>query len=361
MILAFARTSFKTKMEKLSPETKKTPAWKAFGGGIAALGIFASLLALGNFDFSETKTLQAEVLATEAPTQTAAATITLLSPATGKTGDLVQLTVENLEKFDKATSAVYFGADTAKIITVKSDEENKTVLTVQVPPLITADYVVRIVTPTGMTESAQKFILLSTVEPTATPSTVDLPTSTEINLENFENFSKTGSPTTSFKNNSYFEKAAPTSSPGISTIVAPPQNLTVNSSSTGIQLSWQKPTTGKAEKFNIYYGSRSGNYLHRVESENFAEIISQNLEDGEIYFFTIKSVDTFGDESPASAEVSAIFAAKSIENSTNNFYSAVSHPPQLSEQGPAISLGITLLVTLAITLFGFRKKIWAGK
>jgi hypothetical protein len=348
-------------MEKLSPNTKKTSAWKAFGGGIAALGIFASLLVLGSFDFSETKTLQAEVLATDAPIQTTTttATITLLSPATGEAGDLVQLTVENLENFDKATSAVYLGANTAKIITVKSDEENKTVLTVQVPPLITADYVVRIVTPTGMTESAQKFILLATVESTAIPSTVDLPTSTEINLENFENFSKTGSPATSFENN--FEETAPTSSPGISTIVAPPQNLTVNSSSTGIQLSWQKPTTGKAEKFNIYYGSQSGNYLHRVESENFTEIISQNLEDGEIYFFTIKSVDAFGNESPASAEISAIFAAKSVENPTSNFYSAVSHPPQLSEQGPAAGLAIAFLITLAFTLLGFRKKIWAGK
>jgi hypothetical protein len=351
-------------MEKLSPETKKTSAWKAFGGGIAALGIFASLLALGNFDFSETKTLQAEVLATEAPAQTTttAAAITLLNPATGETGDLVQLTVENLENFDETTSAVFFEADTAKIITVEAGEENKTVLTVQVPPLTTAgDYAVKIVTPTGMTESAQKFTLLVTVEPTEIPPTADLPTSTEINLGDFDNVLKTEATATLFENNFEFEKTAPTSPSGISTTVSPPQNLTVNSSSTGIQLSWQKPVTGKAEKFNIYYGSQSGNYLHRVESENFAEVISQNLESGKIYFFTIKSVDTFGDESPASDKVSAIFAAKSVENSTGNFYSAASHPPQLSKQGPAASLAIAFLVTLAVALFGFRKKIWAGK
>ncbi|MCF7836464.1 fibronectin type III domain-containing protein [Candidatus Gracilibacteria bacterium] len=345
-------------MEKLNPETKKKSAWKAFGGGIAALGIFASLLVLGNFDFSEIGTLRAEVLAT-----TPTAAITLLNPTTGETGDLIQLTVENLADFEAETGGIFFGEIPATIDTISAGGADETLITVEVPAIeVAGEYMVKITTPTGMLESPTRFSLLTTTNEVATiPLTIDLPTSPEINLEDSSSFLEAEPVATSFENNFYSEAQTPKRLLRTSEIVSPPQKLKVNSTLTGIQLSWQKPTTGKAETFNIYYGSRSGNYLHRINSKNFAEIISQNLEGGKIYLFAVKSVDAFGNESPASNEVSAIFAAESTKNPTSNFHPAASRPPQLSEQGPAASLAIALLITLAITFFSFRKKIWAGK
>ena len=131
-----------------------------------------------------------------------------------------------------------------------------------------------------------------------------------------------------------------------------PQNFQVESIPEGIQLSWE----GDAQNYWVYYGSQSDSYLHRVAAKSETKIFNQFVE-GNFYFFAVSAVDGDGNESEKSEETSAIFSAPAFtEPAPQIFHPAASKPPQLSEEGPAETLIISVFVALGISFLVFRKR-----
>ncbi len=314
---------------------------KPFLGGLFAVGILASLLILGSSSFQSAKKLKTEV--TEA-TKIDTPTITSLTPISGKIDDLIYLTVDNLENFSKNESGVFFGEMLAEISMVETNNENEITIAVIVPQLINpGEYSVRAVTSSEIIESTNQFKFITSeteylpLEDLETETSED---STET-LEDFENFSDTLNEEHSIT--------------PVITIVSPPQNLQAISTINGINLLWE----GEAKNYQIYYGNESGMYLHRVTSKNSTKTLTKNLENGKLYFFVVSATDNFGNESVGSNEASAIFSAQLTNQPDPQIFHASSpKPPQLSEEGPAETLIISLLTAFGISFFIFRKKIF---
>jgi hypothetical protein len=337
-------------MEELNPSTnKKASGLKAFFGAVSALGIFASLIMLGNSDFQAIDKLKAELVSSDqttdlvlteggvpsdisdqvaeidaiegvapnlplVPNSTATPAITSFDPTSGEEGDLIYITVENLTGFSEETSGVFFGTTPATI-----DAMTETTIVVAVPQISeVGSYPLRVVTTTGAIESAEQFEFVVR-DNAITP---------DLNTENI------GTP--------------------VEISVNPPSGLKAVSTPKGISLTWE----GDAQSYNIYYGSQSGSYIHRVSSENLDEVIAENLQSGEVYFFVVSAVDATGNQSTSSNEVSAIFTLSQESDSFPSFHTSSPKPPKLSEEGPAETLLVSFLLTTGISIFIFRKKIF---
>ena len=82
-----------------------------------------------------------------------------------------------------------------------------------------------------------------------------------------------------------------------------------------VTLTWNAPTTNAdgtpisyfSGDYRIYYGTASGNYSQVTNLNNSNSIVTQqvpNLTDGQLYFFVVTAVNTLGNESGYSNEIS---------------------------------------------------------
>ncbi|MBU1089626.1 fibronectin type III domain-containing protein, partial [Patescibacteria group bacterium] len=142
-------------------------------------------------------------------------------------------------------------------------------------------------------------------------------------------------------------------------LINPPQNLQAVSTAAGIELSWEESADEAVALYNIYYGTKGGGYIHRVTSGDMWEIFSKNLSNGQRYFFMVSAVDASGNESNGSNEVSAIYSPSAdVKAAVPTLHASSPKPAQLSEEGPAAAILISLLATLALLAVIFRKEIF---
>ncbi len=327
-------------------------------GGLFAFGILAGLLMLGNNDSKIAENMKAELPGTST------SAITSFTPTSGKAGDLVYFTVEN---FSDENSEVFFGEQFAEINAFGKNEDGGSTIVVEVPQLAEiGNYAIRIVTTDGMIESSEDFEITEVTTKTEVELSF-LSAALEIEAEN--PIDKNSSPD-DFEKEDFREienLAENFYAPVIAEImINPPQNLQAVSTANGVELSWDELTNGEVSFYNIYYGTKSGGYIHRVISENIYEIFSKNLANGQYYFFVVSAVDANGNESRKSNEASAIYSPSAsaklvltkVGAATSIFHATSSKPSQLSEEGPAATLLISIFVTLALLTTTFRRKIW---
>ncbi|MDD3066520.1 MAG: IPT/TIG domain-containing protein [Candidatus Gracilibacteria bacterium] len=155
-----------------------------------------------------------------------------------------------------------------------------------------------------------------------------------------------------------------------------PQNLQETSDATGWRLTWEKPSLEAAYTYNVYYSTRSGSYLHRFSVDSVTTTpLGNNFSANQHYYLVVTAVDTDGNESNPSNEVSFVF--NGIRNTTVAAFTPMETPtvaemhaaadtpivtveaPKLSEEGPAETLLISGILAALFSGWFFRRKIWA--
>lgn len=71
------------------------------------------------------------------------------------------------------------------------------------------------------------------------------------------------------------------------------------------ELYWSANTESDLHHYNVYYGTTSGVYISVRQETNLSTLI-QNLSDGVPYYFALTAVDSAGNESSFSTEVSKV-------------------------------------------------------
>ncbi len=323
---------------------------KALFGGIAAFGILASLVALGNppTNLSTTTALRAEIVEVDEGTSL----IDSFFPEKGVFDEEVYLIISNLEGLAEG-SEVFFGDTKAEIEISGENGNGGTTIVVKVPKLTeVGGYPIRVVTPEEEFASVEFFELTAASEP---PEVEDLPDEVESDLSGEDLL-----PLSPIED--LYDPETPTATIEMPTnTIAAPQNLTASSTPAGIELSWQAPINEVVSSYRIYYGSQSGKYIHLIETRNLVELLGKNLESGKIYFFAVSAINTMGVEGLVSDEISAIFNGVNTTPATTIFHASAPKPAILSEEGPAETFLIAILAALGTTTFFFRRKLWARK
>ncbi|MCF7845904.1 MAG: hypothetical protein K9L85_01575 [Candidatus Peribacteraceae bacterium] len=348
-------------------QKNKTSKSKAFLGGVLALGIFASFFAFDGGIFATDK-LSADVSeSSPAESEADIPAITAIEPQSGAVGEAVSILIENLESLDRETSGAFFG-DTPADIEAVDQSAGLIVAFVRVPELeSTGSYPIKITTADGLIESAVEFEVtavsdLAPAPDEEAPVEKEAPTETETTggIEEVEpdfsaDFSVPEIPGAETMQAGAIEENLDEPAQIVPLFSGTaPGNLTAQSTESGILLSW----SGNADnKYRVYYGTTSGRYIHRVESENTSIVLNSNFINGTRYFFLVSALDSSGIESSGSNEASAVYSPYAAPIATQLRPSAM--PPKLSEQGPAETLVISLLLTFGIALLIFRRKIFA--
>ncbi|MFH0834336.1 MAG: IPT/TIG domain-containing protein [Patescibacteria group bacterium] len=359
---------------------------KSFLGGLASVGIFLSFFAFKGGVFAP-KNLGADLNETT-PAETVAVTpaITAIDPASGKVGDTISITVTNFSDLTRGTGGIFFGDIPAEIETVDQAADGTTMTIFTKVPDITAlgEYEIKVTTPTTMTTSPTKFQVtaLSDLAPAPTPTTADTTTPT---TEPATTTESTQAPTPDLStaptsNGGQLENQTPPPSDNLATVTQnpepslpapttnvfatppvfagePPANLTATPLSAGIALAWDAPET-EVDHFNIYYGTKSGKYIHRVPATGTFTLLNSNFVNGTKYFFMISAVATDGTESQGSNEAASIYSPTAPQT-IGTLHSASEKPEKLSEQGPAETLAVSIFVALVASGIIFRRKIFA--
>ncbi|MCP4114857.1 MAG: fibronectin type III domain-containing protein [Desulfobacteraceae bacterium] len=71
-----------------------------------------------------------------------------------------------------------------------------------------------------------------------------------------------------------------------------------------VKLSWQPNSETDMASYRVYYGTASRDYGLPIPVGNITEYTVMNLDDGKKYYFAVSAVDTSGNESGLSQEVS---------------------------------------------------------
>jgi hypothetical protein len=339
---------------KMQNTNKKPSGIKTILGAITALGIFASLMWLSNPELQtqiqqylkadiDQATNEAIITNQEPKTNDQTPNINSITPTTGKTEDQIYITVQNWEGFSEYETSIFFGETPGTISAIGESGENQTMIVAEVPQLNEAkEYSIKITTPTGMLESKTKFTLTEPseiIEPEIVNSEYDIYDQelTTINHEPIVNQELTMMQNIEHQDTE--EKL----------------EITINQQSNGIQLTWDKPKNTIIANYNIYYGSQSKNYIHSITTNNATALI-KNLAKGKMYFFQVRAIDTLGNESATSNEVSAIFSPTQAPQITEPiFHPASPKPPILSEEGPAETLLISLIIACLFSIFAWKK------
>jgi hypothetical protein len=74
--------------------------------------------------------------------------------------------------------------------------------------------------------------------------------------------------------------------------------------SQSVELSWIPSTNADVDGYNVYYGTASGDYSFMLNLGNENSTVINHLNEGSTYYFVVSTVDSLGDESPLSQEVS---------------------------------------------------------
>ena len=71
-------------------------------------------------------------------------------------------------------------------------------------------------------------------------------------------------------------------------------------------LNWNASSSPSVTGYNVYYGTNSGNYVHKLDAGDATSFMVSNLCCGVTYFFAATAYDANGDESAFSTEVSFV-------------------------------------------------------
>ncbi len=362
----------------LQNQKPKPSRAKSLFGGLIAVGIFASFFVL-NHGSAPADNLTADVVAVQTTASPAAETtepeITIIAPASGAVGEIVSVVVKNLDNLTRGTGGIFFGETPAEIETIDKAADGTLTVFTHVPELPElGNYKIKITTPNQMLTSTIDFKLTGlsslapapvteTAKPAAptaeTPATanpvVETPTQ-ELTAAPTDLLTET--PSTDLPANQLTNDPAPSEPEVTAPIFAgePPHNLAATMTSGGIELDWKAPSSGTVDHFNIYYGTTSGKYLHRVEAQNLFALLNSSFASGTTYYFMVSAVFADGSESTGSNETAAIYSAAAVTNV--NLAHASAQPQKLSEQGPAETLAIAIFTALGFSGWLFRRKIF---
>jgi len=87
---------------------------------------------------------------------------------------------------------------------------------------------------------------------------------------------------------------------------APPGDLAVVPVDTALDLTWSRCTDHDLAGYKVYYGTSTGNYDKSIRAGNQTEYRLENLTNGVRLYIAVSSIDTSGNESDKSKEVSAV-------------------------------------------------------
>jgi hypothetical protein len=76
-----------------------------------------------------------------------------------------------------------------------------------------------------------------------------------------------------------------------------------------VSLAWQPSPSSGVTGYDIYYGTSSGNYITAVPVFGVTNLTIYGLTSGQTYYFAATSVDSAGDQSAFSPEISGIAGA----------------------------------------------------
>ncbi|MFA6457830.1 MAG: hypothetical protein WCV72_00380 [Patescibacteria group bacterium] len=360
---------------------------KSLFGGLIAVGIFASFFVF-NHQSTPADNLTADIVAvqtTESPVaETTDPEITIIAPASGAVGEIVIVVVKNLNNLTRDTGGIFFGETPAEIETIDQAADGTLTVFTHAPELTElGNYKIKITTPNQVLTSTLDFELTSlsalapaptaeTAEPAAptaeTPATAN-PIADTLNTYADTNTSLTmetpGMNDLLTNDQGPLEPNDPAppepdaSEPEVTAPVfagEPPRNLAATMTSGGIELDWEAPLGGTVDHFNIYYGTTSGKYLHRVAAQNLFAVLNSSFASETTYYFMVSAVFADGSESAGSNETAAIYSAAAVTNV--NLAHASAQPQKLSEQGPAETLAVAIFVALGFSGWLFRRKIF---
>ena len=91
---------------------------------------------------------------------------------------------------------------------------------------------------------------------------------------------------------------------GLVLLVAPTRSAIAGSA----KVSWQPNSEPDLQGYRIYYGTRSRDYGAPIDVGNVTSYTITGLNEGKTYYFAVTAVDTSGNESGFSAEVSKTIA-----------------------------------------------------
>lgn len=354
---------FLVEWKDLQNQKPKPSRAKSLFGGLIAVGIFASFFVL-NHRSTPADNLTADVVAvqtTESPAvETTDPEITIIAPDSGAVGEIVSVVVKNLDNLTRGTGGIFFGETPAEIETIDQAADGTLTVFTHVPELTElGNYKIKITTPNQMLTSTIDFELTDLSElapapaaetakpaaPTAeTPATAN-PIETNDQITNDPAPSEPNDPAPSEP-----EVAAPVFAG------EPPRNLAATMTSGGIELDWEAPSSSTVDHFNIYYGTTSGKYLHRIEAQNLFALLNSSFASGTTYYFMVSAVFADGSESTGSNETAAIYSASAVTNV--NLTHASAQPQKLSEEGPAETLAVAIFTALGFSGWLFRRKIF---
>ena len=91
-------------------------------------------------------------------------------------------------------------------------------------------------------------------------------------------------------------------------------------------MAWDANSEPDLAGYNIYYGTASRNYTHRINVGNTTEYTVKDLDDGGTYYFAATAYDRDGNESVYSAELVHTFS-----------YGKPKAPPPQDSDGDSVS------------------------
>lgn len=89
-----------------------------------------------------------------------------------------------------------------------------------------------------------------------------------------------------------------------------------------VTLAWDPSPDTNVSSYNIYYGGASGDYTNEISSGDVTNSVVSGLDEGATYFFAATAVDSSGDESDFSNEISysvpgpQVLSTSNLSNST---------------------------------------------
>ena len=88
-------------------------------------------------------------------------------------------------------------------------------------------------------------------------------------------------------------------------------------SASTVTLAWDPSADTNVSSYNIYYGGASGSYTNEISAGDITSAVVSGLSEGATYFFAATAVDSTGDESDFSNEISYSVPGPPILSATN--------------------------------------------
>jgi hypothetical protein len=197
-----------------------------------------------------------------------------------------------LPNLTRGTGGIFFGDTPATINTIDEAENGMLTVFTQVPELTDlGEYKVIITTPNEMVISPINFVLTELSNLAPAPAGQNNPEITITTIESEPEIIIQDQPEIEINSNPEpLVEASETLSSELVMVSnppaffrLPPQNLLATPVLNGIALEWNAPS-GEINHFNIYYGTSSGKYLHRVISQNSFAVLDSNFIFHKAYF-----------------------------------------------------------------------------